>query len=44
MPAYRRARHPAGTSFFTVKLLQRQGNNLLIRHVDVFRLLERSLA
>src|SRR3569832_2263566 len=29
MPDYRRAWHPGGTYFFTVNLLQRQGNDLL---------------
>ncbi len=37
MPDYRRAWHPGGTYFFTVNLLQRQGCNLLIRHVDLLR-------
>jgi len=37
MPDYRRAWHPGGTYFFTVNLLQRQGNDLLIRHVDLLR-------
>lgn len=37
MPDYRRAWHPGGTYFFTVNLLQRHGNDLLIRHVDVLR-------
>src|SRR3569623_1316277 len=32
MPDYRRAWHLAGTYFFTVNLLQRQGNDLLTRH------------
>ena len=34
---YRRAWHPGGTYFFTVNLLERQGNDLLIRHVDILR-------
>ena len=37
MPDYRRAWCPAGTYFFTVNLLQRRGNDLLTRHVDVLR-------
>ena len=37
MPDYRRAWHPGGTYFFTVNLLQRQGNDLLVRHVDLLR-------
>lgn len=37
MPNYLRAWRPGGTFFFTVNLLQRQGNDLLIRHIDVLR-------
>ena len=37
MSNYRRAWHPGGTYFFTVNLLQRHGNNLLIRHTDLLR-------
>lgn len=37
MPDYRRAWHPGGTYFFTVNLLQRQGNELLTRHIDLLR-------
>ena len=37
MPNYRRAWHPGGTYFFTVNLLQRHGNDLLVRHIDVLR-------
>jgi putative transposase len=37
MPDYRRAWHPGGTYFFTVNLLQRQGNDLLIRHIELLR-------
>jgi len=37
MPDYRRAWHPGGTYFFTVNLLQRQGNDLLTRHVNLLR-------
>ena len=37
MPDYRRAWHPGGTYFFTVNLLQRQGNDLLVRHIEQLR-------
>ncbi|CAN5490222.1 transposase [soil metagenome] len=37
MPNYRRAWHPGGTYFFTVNLLQRSDNDLLIRHIDLLR-------
>ncbi|HEX5277943.1 MAG TPA: transposase [Fluviicoccus sp.] len=37
MPDYRRAWHPGGTFFFTVNLLQRHQNDLLIRHIDLLR-------
>ncbi len=37
MPNYRRAWHPGGTYFFTVNLLQRTENDLLVRHVDILR-------
>ncbi|MFZ6743796.1 REP-associated tyrosine transposase [Undibacterium sp. JH2W] len=37
MSNYRRAWHPGGTYFFTVNLLKRAGNDLLIRHIDVLR-------
>ncbi|GAB4061474.1 REP-associated tyrosine transposase [Uliginosibacterium sediminicola] len=37
MPNYLRAWRPGGTFFFTVNLLQRQGNDLLTRHIDVLR-------
>ena len=37
MPDYRRYRIPGGTYFFTVNLLQRHPNDLLIRHIDVLR-------
>jgi putative transposase len=43
MPNYRRAWHPGGTYFFTVNLLQRHGNDLLIRHVDLLRNVVRSV-
>lgn len=34
---YRRAWSPGGTWFFTLNLLQRNGNDLLIRHIDLLR-------
>jgi putative transposase len=34
MPDYRRAWAPGGTYFFTVNLLERKGNNLLIRKIE----------
>ncbi|MFC1747975.1 transposase [Pseudomonadota bacterium] len=37
MPNYRRAWHPGGTYFFTVNLLERKGNDLLVRHIDTLR-------
>ena len=37
MSDYRRAWHPGGTWFFTVNLLHRQGNDLLVRHIDLLR-------
>ena len=37
MPDYLRAWLPGGTFFSTVNLLQRQGNELLTRHIDVLR-------
>jgi putative transposase len=37
MPDYRRAWHPGGTWFFTVNLLQRAGNDLLVRHIEDLR-------
>ena len=37
MPDYRRAWHPGGTWFFTVNALQRRGNDLLVRHIDLLR-------
>jgi len=43
MPDYRRAWHPGGTYFFTVNLLQRQGNNLLIQYVGLLREVVRSV-
>jgi REP element-mobilizing transposase RayT len=43
MPDYRRAFCPGGTFFFTVNLLQRRNNPLLIRHVDVLRTVVREV-
>ena len=37
MPSYRRAFVPGGTWFFTVNLLQRRGNDLLVREIDLLR-------
>ena len=34
MPDYRRVRYPGGVYFFTVTLLQRAGNELLMRKID----------
>ena len=37
MPDYRRARVPGGTFFFTVNLLERYPNDLLVRHIEALR-------
>ena len=37
MPDYRRAWHPGGTYFFTLNVLQRRDNNLLVRHIEALR-------
>ena len=37
MPNYRRAWHAGGTYFFTVNLLQRHNNDLLIQHIALLR-------
>lgn len=37
MPDYRRAWHHGGTWFFTVNLLRRSGNDLLVRHIEDLR-------
>ena len=34
---YRRLWQPGGTYFFTVNLLKRQGNDLLVRNIDLLR-------
>jgi putative transposase len=41
MPDYRRAWCPGGTWFFTLNLLQRSGNDLLVRHIDDLRAVTR---
>ena len=43
MPDYRRYRLPGATYFFTVNLLQRYPNDLLVRHIDILRTLVRSV-
>jgi len=43
MPDYRRAWHPGGTYFFTVNLLQRQGNDLLTRQIELLRAVVKSV-
>lgn len=37
MPNYRKAYYPGGTYFFTVNLLERRDNDLLIKHIDLLR-------
>ena len=37
MPDYRRTYYPGGTYFFTLTLLQRHHNDLLIRHIEQLR-------
>jgi len=37
MPNYRRAQAKGATYFFTVNLLQRHKNDLLVRHIDLLR-------
>jgi putative transposase len=37
MPNYRRAMVPGGTWFFTLNLLQRHDNDLLVREIDLLR-------
>jgi putative transposase len=37
MPNYRRAFIPGGKWFFTVNLLERKNNDLLIREIDLLR-------
>jgi len=43
MPSYRRIWHPGGTYFFTVNLMQRTNNDLLIRCIDLLRETVRSV-
>ena len=43
MPNYRRAWHPGGTYFFTVNLLERKGNDLLVCHIETLREIVRSV-
>ena len=37
MRTYTRVRLPGATYFFTVNLAERQGNDLLVRHIDLLR-------
>lgn len=37
MPNYRRLWIPGGTWFFTVNLLERRGNDLLVHEIDLLR-------
>ncbi len=37
MPDYRRYRIAGGCYFFTVNLLERSPNDLLVRHIDLLR-------
>ena len=37
MSNYRRAWHPGGTYFFTVNLLERRSNDLLVCYIDTLR-------
>jgi len=43
MPDYRRYRVPGGTYFFTVNLLERYPNDLLVRHIDLLRAVVREV-
>ena len=43
MPDYRRYRVPGGTYFFTVNLLERYPNDLLVRYVDHLRSVVRAI-
>ena len=38
LPDYRRSRTAGGCYFFTVNLLERRNNDLLVRHIDLLRL------
>ena len=43
MSNYRRAWHPGGTYFFTVNLLQRHENDLLVRQITLLRSIVRAV-
>jgi putative transposase len=43
MPDYRRFRVPGGTYFFTVNLLERHPNDLLVRHLETLRAVVRAI-
>ena len=43
MPNYRRRWCPGGTYFFTVNLLKRENNDLLVRHIALLREVTRSV-
>jgi putative transposase len=43
MPDYRRYRVPGGTYFFTVNLLERYPNDLLVAHIDSLRTVVRDV-
>jgi putative transposase len=43
MPDYRRVYRPGGIYFFTVNLLKRKNNDLLIRHIDILRSVVKSV-
>jgi len=43
MSNYRRVWRPGGTYFFTVNALERRGNDVLVRHVDVLRAVVRDV-
>jgi len=43
MPDYRRHRVAGGTYFFTVNLLERYPNDLLVRHIDLLRAVVRAV-
>lgn len=43
MPDYRRTWHSGGAYFLTVNLLQRTGNDLLVRHIDTLRTIVKSV-
>ena len=43
MPNYKRAFIPGGTWFFTVNLLERHNNDLLIREIDLLRKVVRNV-